>query len=48
MYYAENQQVNRGGQREQSIELLRIVLMTLIVFGHFVLFGYHSKINSDG
>ena len=48
MYYAENQQVNRGGQREQSIELLRIVLMTLIVFGHFVLFGYHSRINPDG
>jgi len=48
MYYAENQQVNRDGQREQSIELLRIVLMTLIVFGHFVLFGYHSRINPDG
>ena len=48
MYYVENQQVNGGGQREQSIELLRIVLMTLIVFGHFVLFGYHSRINSDG
>ena len=25
-----------GGQREQSIELLRIVLMTLIVFGHIL------------
>lgn len=45
------QKINKltgGGQREQSIELLRIVLMTLIVFGHFVLFGYHSRINSDG
>jgi len=40
--------LNFGGQREQSIELLRIVLMTLIVFGHFVLFGYHSRINPDG
>ena len=48
MYYAENQQVNRGGQREQSIELLRIVLMTLIVFGHFIGFGYHGKTNPDG
>lgn len=35
-------------QREQSVELLRIVLMTLIVFGHFIGFGYHSKTNSDG
>ena len=27
----------RGGQnREQSVELLRIVLMTLIVFGHIL------------
>ena len=45
------QKINKltgGGQREQSIELLRIVLMTLIVFGHFVLFGYHSRINPDG
>ena len=48
MYYTENQQVSSEGQREQSIELLRIVLMTLIVFGHFVLFGYHSRINPDG
>lgn len=40
---------NRGGQnREQSVELLRIVLMILIVFGHFMLFGYHSRTNSDG
>lgn len=40
---------NWGGQkREQSIELLRIVLMTLIVFGHFIGFGYHSKTNPDG
>ena len=36
MYYAENQRVNREGRREQSIELLRIVLMTLIVFGHIL------------
>ena len=45
------QKINKltgDGQREQSIELLRIVLMTLIVFGHFVLFGYHSRINPDG
>ena len=40
--------LTRDGQREQSIELLRVVLMTLIVFGHFVLFGYHSRINPDG
>ena len=41
--------INFGGQkREQSIELLRIVLMTLIVFGHFIGFGYHSKVNPDG
>ena len=41
--------INLGGQkREQSIELLRIVLMILIVFGHFMLFGYHSRTNSDG
>ena len=39
MYYAENQRVNRGGRREQSIELLRIVLMTLIVFGHILGYG---------
>lgn len=48
MYYTENQQVSSEGQREQSIELLRIILMALIVFGHFMLFGYHSRINSDG
>ena len=41
--------INWGGQnREQSIELLRIVMMTLIVFGHFIGFGYHSKTNPDG
>ena len=38
----------KGQKREQSIELLRIVLMTLIVFGHFIGFGYHSKTNPDG
>ena len=37
-----------GHKREQSIELLRIVLMTLIVFGHFIGFGYHSRTNPDG
>lgn len=38
MYNTENQQVtNRwGGQRNQSIELLRIAMMSLIVFGHVI------------
>lgn len=51
MYYAENQQIsNRGGQnREQSIELLRIVLMTLIVFGHILGHGLgDTKIELNG
>ena len=43
-----NKLVTEKGQREQSIELLRIVMMTLIVFGHFIGFGYHSRMNPDG
>ena len=35
-------------EREQSIELLRILLMVLIVWGHFIGFGHHSKFEIDG
>lgn len=35
--------------RNQSVEVLRIVLMTLIVFGHFLTFGNHFQhTNTDG
>lgn len=38
----------RTKSRDLSIELLRIFLMVLIVWGHFIGFGFHSKINVDG
>ena len=48
MYNAEHQKVNGGGKkRNQSIELLRIVMMTLIVFGHFLLYGYWGTDEAD-
>lgn len=34
--------------RNMAVEALRILLMTLIVFGHFLFFGIGNKYNADG